>query len=104
MLTRGAVTGKIAGQLATVPAGYVWLIKSVGLRSWASVDQVVTLWVQGGSPASSVVFVQQSLWAGKSTIVQTWVAAEPGDQVWLDWTSGEVQWWISGAALPLSGG
>lgn len=98
----GRIISSVPGTstIGTVPANVTWLLKTV---------QVLNA---GGGPAAGVIGMSQSgggvqaqfaafdLEPGAGVTIQSWVALEPGDAVYLSADAANLHIWASGAELP----
>lgn len=86
----------------TVPAGFVYLVKSAVFTCMAAVATNIRLGVSlaGGGGTVYVVRVQGINTIGSTNFDDIWIALEPGDALVYRDGAGGNQWYISGATLP----
>lgn len=99
-VARGAVPAGVNAHIYTVPAENVLLLKSL-LVTCASSDDAT--WSAALVNVEGNIYV--TLGAGEVTqstpvVLETWVALNAGDTIYLNSAGGPSNYWVSGAVLP----
>lgn len=87
--------------LYTSPPGFVTLVKSFGITNYNSLSATVTLYFDSPGSSTAVVLFRKALAQVEYIEQQCWHVLEPGDSVRETTTLDLVDFWISGAVLPV---
>jgi hypothetical protein len=99
-VARGVAAASSNAVVYTVPADKVLLLKSFLLRNEGGAAQAVSANLGDPTATTFVAVFSGDIASAATENLQTWVALNAGDQVYIGTTNAAVAYWISGALLP----
>lgn len=99
-VARGHLTAAGFYSLYTVPTGFVFLVKSLGVWNLGTTTGTNQLAYISTSPAINILMEGHDLTTGTALNIQTWFAVNGGDSVGLNTNQTGTNYSLSGALLP----
>jgi hypothetical protein len=85
----------------TCPTNHVVIIKSLFVLNQAQADNSVQVYAIVAAGNAYVALMAVELTALEDHHLDLWFVLEPGDYVSINYTQGPLNYWLSGAELPL---
>lgn len=99
-VARGSAPAGANTTVYTVPTSNVFLFKSAVFFNPGAATAQVSIGLIPASGAGAVNLGANALASNGSLIIQTWVAMNAGDAIYIGCTGSATSYWLSGATLP----
>lgn len=86
--------------LATVPAGFVYLVKTFHVSNVDAVANTVGIQLKDAAGALQVGLPDTEFTGAGNALIELWTALNAGDSIVVGAVAGNVNVWVAGAALP----